>query len=144
PFFTTKQETGTGLGLWLTKNIVEKHGGTISVSSSNIGRTGKGFVLNLPQCDIPSSQATAAPLTHPVLPAWGNQPCQPNVPIQSAMALPISCGESSWRKWSPATFTSVCAGNLLAKSRFAPPARSKPGSAFTNSLGTSLVASQSA
>jgi signal transduction histidine kinase len=60
PFFTTKQETGTGLGLWLTKNIVEKHGGTIRVSSSNIGRTGTVFVLTLPQCDIRSSQATAA------------------------------------------------------------------------------------
>jgi signal transduction histidine kinase len=49
PFFTTKQETGTGLGLWLTKNIVEKHGGTIRVSSSNIGKTGTVFLLIIPQ-----------------------------------------------------------------------------------------------
>src|SRR5262249_4939657 len=67
-----------------------------------------------------------------------------NFDIQPAMACPISSGESSWTKWSPATVTSVCAGNLRAKSRFAPPARSKPGSAFTNSLGRRLVASQSA
>ena len=67
---------------------------------------------------------------------------QPNVSIQAAMACPISSGESYWTKWSPATVTSVCAGNPRAKSRFAPAATSKPGSAFTNSLGTRLVASQ--
>src|SRR5262249_21272076 len=69
-------------------------------------------------------------------------PRQPNVPIQPTMARPISSGESSCRKWSPATVTSVCAGNPRGESRFAPPATSNPGSAFTNSLGTPLVASQ--
>jgi signal transduction histidine kinase len=51
-FFTTKQETGTGLGLWLTKNLVEKHGGNIRVSSSNIGKTGTVFKLTIPQGDL--------------------------------------------------------------------------------------------
>ena len=60
PFFTTKQATGTGLGLWLTKNIVEKHGGTIRVSSSNIGRTGTAFVLTLRQGDFQPPQAASA------------------------------------------------------------------------------------
>jgi signal transduction histidine kinase len=33
PLYTTKKDTGTGLGLWLSKDIVQKHGGSISVRS---------------------------------------------------------------------------------------------------------------
>jgi len=44
PFFTTKTE-GTGLGLAISRNIVQDHGGAISVESSSRGTT---FLLQLP------------------------------------------------------------------------------------------------
>jgi hypothetical protein len=31
PFFTTKKDTGTGLGLWVSRELVEKHGGSMRV-----------------------------------------------------------------------------------------------------------------
>jgi PAS domain S-box-containing protein len=47
PFFTTKNKLGTGLGLWITKTIVEKHGGSIRFRSRpNLGTI---MSLNLPQ-----------------------------------------------------------------------------------------------
>ena len=35
PFFTTKSDKGTGLGLWVMKGIISKHGGSISIRSSD-------------------------------------------------------------------------------------------------------------
>jgi len=48
PFFTTKKDVGTGLGLWISRRIVENHGGSIRFRSSNGTRApGTVFVVNL-------------------------------------------------------------------------------------------------
>lgn len=49
PFFTTKGEKGTGLGLWVSKGIVEKHEGSMRFRSSIDGtRRGTTFTVFLP------------------------------------------------------------------------------------------------
>jgi PAS domain S-box-containing protein len=50
PFFTTKKDVGTGLGLWVTKEIIERHGGGIHLRPSNghEGFPGAAFTLQLP------------------------------------------------------------------------------------------------
>ena len=49
PFFTTKEIGGTGLGLWVSHQIVERHGGTLALrSSQRPGRSGTVFTLFLP------------------------------------------------------------------------------------------------
>jgi PAS domain S-box-containing protein len=49
PFYTTKGDAGTGLGLWISKEIVERHHGRLHVrSSERPGHTGTVFTLFLP------------------------------------------------------------------------------------------------
>lgn len=48
-FFTTKTDKGTGLGLWVSEDIVKKHGGYISLRScTNRGHSGTVFSVFLP------------------------------------------------------------------------------------------------
>lgn len=58
PFFTTKADVGTGLGLWITHGIIEKHGGVIQVKSKTGPKEhGTVFSIFLP------SRAESGPLS---------------------------------------------------------------------------------
>jgi len=49
PFFTTKDTSGTGLGLWISREIVDRHCGVLKVrSSQSAPRCGTVFALFLP------------------------------------------------------------------------------------------------
>jgi PAS domain S-box-containing protein len=50
PFFTTKKDVGTGLGLWITKEIIDRQGGKILVRNREAGgdSPGASFTIHLP------------------------------------------------------------------------------------------------
>jgi len=52
PFFTTKGLSGTGLGLWISHEIIQRHHGTIRARSSQAAHHGTVFTLFLP-CEEP-------------------------------------------------------------------------------------------
>jgi PAS domain S-box-containing protein len=60
PFFTTKESLGTGLGLWVSKQIVDKHGGSVRVHSrTRAQRRGTAFSVFLP-VEAGTTQVVAA------------------------------------------------------------------------------------
>jgi signal transduction histidine kinase len=54
PFFTTKSTKGTGLGLWISRGIVQKHDGTLRFRSASLpsGRV-TCFQVFLPAYELP-------------------------------------------------------------------------------------------
>lgn len=65
-FFTTKDVTGTGLGLWVSQEIIAKHGGMVRVRSRAAGYGGATgtvfqlFFLDDPNLTAPARQTAAA------------------------------------------------------------------------------------
>ena len=61
PFFTTKTDVGTGLGLWITRGIIEKHRGTIRMKSRT-EQNGHGTAFSI---FLPTEFATGSPKLNP-------------------------------------------------------------------------------
>ncbi|HTW49524.1 MAG TPA: ATP-binding protein [Acidobacteriaceae bacterium] len=63
PFFTTKEATGTGLGLWVSEQIIRKHHGTVRLRSraadGNGHGTGTVFSVFFPSAGIDLEAANA-------------------------------------------------------------------------------------
>ena len=83
PFFTTKDyEGGTGLGLYITRSIVEAHGGEVSVTS-NRGQ-GTTVFVSLPRV---ASPASASPVSGQVARfAGGTEAKDPSTGVRPALA----------------------------------------------------------
>jgi signal transduction histidine kinase len=68
PFFTTKEATGTGLGLWVSGEIIGKHNATVRVvsrpsSAANGRQSGSVFMLFFPENGIGLPPVSAAAAT---------------------------------------------------------------------------------
>ena len=61
PFVTTKGATGTGLGLWVSAEILRKHEGQMTFrSSTRPGHSGTAFSIFLPFCEVLPAQNISA------------------------------------------------------------------------------------
>lgn len=65
-FYTTKDLNGTGLGLWISRNIITRHQGRILFrSSTRPGRTGTVFTVFLPQAPVEGTALHPSPRPKP-------------------------------------------------------------------------------
>lgn len=64
-FFSTKEAVGTGLGLWVVKDLVSKHGGYVKVRSSNGNANANGRTWTVFSVFLPSSDEASQPRNTP-------------------------------------------------------------------------------
>ena len=76
PFFTTKGDEGSGLGLDVARSIIEGHGGTITCQTQP--DAGATFTIRLPRVESPQ-QAKSAPSTVLAVP-FDTLPAMPGAP----------------------------------------------------------------
>jgi PAS domain S-box-containing protein len=60
PFFTTKKDVGTGLGLWITKDLIENKGGTVRFRSRERRPSGTVMSMFLPESESRGVSAQVA------------------------------------------------------------------------------------
>ena len=65
---STRQHSGLGLGLGITRHLVELHGGTIAVYSDGEGK-GSTFVVSLPIIILHAAAVSAPERAHPTVPS---------------------------------------------------------------------------
>lgn len=79
-FFTTKGQGGTGLGLWVTRSIIERYGGHLRLRSAHIaerhGKTRHGtvFALFLPAVNGPRMRTVPGAGSRPVIVSRNSRP----------------------------------------------------------------------
>jgi signal transduction histidine kinase len=49
----TRRSHGTGLGLFLVDQIIQRHGGTVDIRTQTSGETGTMFIVSFPAKETP-------------------------------------------------------------------------------------------
>ena len=66
PFFTTKETTGTGLGLWVSDQIIRKHRASVRVRSRVTGHPGTVFSIFFPADGLETEPSAAEPASETI------------------------------------------------------------------------------
>ena len=115
PFYTTKRDVGTGLGLWVCKSVVDHHKGTIRVRSSAApGKSGTTVSVYFP-FDSQAEAANWAGNASDRRFAWLPEPAQSFTP--SVAPLPRTGAHIPWPvgpNCSPAPYRSASSASSLS------------------------------